>query len=47
MVIEARKQLFTELRSATVHIDAPSALTVLEDACGGKIRQLEQSSTSP
>jgi len=47
MVIEARKQLFIELRSATAHIDVPSALAALEDACGGKIRQLEQSSTSP
>jgi len=46
IVAAARQQLLTEIRSAIVSIDAPSAIAVLEDACGGKIRQLEQRSGS-
>ncbi len=41
MVIEAREQLLTELQAAIASIDAPAALTALEDACDGAIRRLE------
>jgi hypothetical protein len=46
IIAEAKQQLLTDLRSAIAGIDEPSTLAVLEDACGGKIRQLEQRSGS-
>ena len=46
IVAAARQQLRTEIRSAIVSIDEPSAIAALEGACGGKIRQLEQRSGS-
>jgi hypothetical protein len=42
LLTEARQQLLTDIRSANAHVDDPSALAALENACGGKIRQLEQ-----
>lgn len=41
ILTEAKRQLLDEIRTASAYIDEPSALTALEDACGGKIRQLE------
>jgi hypothetical protein len=38
----AKRQLLDEIRAASAHIDEPSTLTALEDACGGRIRKLEQ-----
>jgi hypothetical protein len=38
ILAEAKQQLLAELRSAIVQIDAPSAVTDLEKACGGKYR---------
>jgi hypothetical protein len=40
MLLEARRQLLSELREASTETDTPAALAALEDACGGKIRQL-------
>jgi hypothetical protein len=42
IVAAAKEQLLTDLQSAIAAIDEPSTLAALEDACGGKIRQLEQ-----
>ena len=41
IVTESKRQLSGEIRAANAHIDEPPALTKLENACGGKIRQLE------
>lgn len=41
LVIEARLQLFAAIRVALAHDDEPLALAALENACGGKVRQLE------
>jgi hypothetical protein len=46
IVAAAQQQLITEIQSAIVSIDEPSAIAALEEACGGKIRQLEQRSGS-
>ena len=46
IVAAARQQLLTEIQSAIAGIDEPPAIAALEDACGGKIRQLEQRSES-
>ena len=44
IITEAKRQLVVQMSTASAHIDEPSALAALEDACGGKIRQLEQRS---
>jgi hypothetical protein len=46
IVAAAKEQLLTELRSSIAGVDEPSALDALEDACGGKIRELERRSGS-
>jgi hypothetical protein len=46
IVAAAKQQLLEDIRSAIASIDEPSTLAALEDACGGKIRQLEQRSGS-
>jgi hypothetical protein len=40
MLGEARRQLLSELREATAQFDEPATLRALENACGGKLRQL-------
>ena len=40
MLLEARRQLLIELREANAQFDEPVTLRALENACGGKIRQL-------
>jgi hypothetical protein len=40
----AKRELLDEIQAASAHIDEPSTLAALEDACGGKIRQMEQHS---
>jgi hypothetical protein len=36
----------TDLRAASAGVDDPAALTALETACNGKIRELEQHSSA-
>lgn len=43
IVTEAKRQLVIELAAESDQIDAPAALAELENACGGKVRQLELS----
>jgi hypothetical protein len=38
----AKRQLSSDLEFANHNVDDPAALAALENACGGKIRQLEQ-----
>ncbi len=44
MVTAARLQLFAAIRTALARVDEPVTLAALENACGGKVRQLEASS---
>jgi hypothetical protein len=40
MLLEAQRQLLSELREASAQFDEPATLRALENACGSKIRQL-------
>jgi hypothetical protein len=42
IVSEAKRQLLTEIQAANAEVDSVHALTALIDACGGKIRYLEE-----
>ena len=44
ILAEAKRQLLSELRAANAEIDTTPALTALTDACGGKVRQLQEGS---
>jgi hypothetical protein len=46
ILTEAKQQLLTDLRAASAGVDDPAALTALETACNGKIRELEQHSSA-
>jgi hypothetical protein len=45
IVTEAKRQLLSDLRAANAEIDTAPALAALTDACGGKVRQLQEGST--
>jgi hypothetical protein len=45
IVAEAKRQLLSDLRAANAEIDTAPALAALSDACGGKVRQLQEGST--
>ncbi len=42
LLLEAKRQLMVDFGLANQHVDDAATLAALEDACGGKIRQLEQ-----
>jgi hypothetical protein len=44
LVAEAKRQLLSELRAAIAETDTAPALAALTDACGGKVRQLQEGS---
>ena len=46
ILTEAKQQLLTELRAASAGVDDPAALTALEIACNGKIKELERRSSA-
>jgi hypothetical protein len=43
---KVKEQLLFDIRSANVPIDAPFVLDALENACGGKIRQIQKNEKS-
>lgn len=45
IVLQAKEQLLTDLRIASIKVDTPASLSALEAACGGKL-QLQQGSTA-
>ena len=44
ILAEAKRQLLSELRATNAEIDTTPALAALTDACGGKVRQLQEGS---
>jgi hypothetical protein len=44
VVTEARRSLLAELRSASDQTDDPAALAMIDNACNGKVRELEHRS---
>ena len=46
IVAEAKQQLLADLRAASAGVDDPAALTALETACNGKIKELERRSSA-
>ena len=44
VVMEARRSLLAELRSVSDETDDPAALAMIDNACNGKVRELEHRS---